>query len=274
MIFSNVKRLPFYLWVVIAGILGCLISNGTAVETPSANPAPTITDPKPFTFVLLEYDGGSWKFLRRLMDQQILYYIPNYIRWVNSEKLISMSPNVEIIRLSDKTLFDHPMLYVAGHLTFTFTDEDRKILKTYLDKGGFLFIEDYGLAPPGSSLEDQGSFAEKIQEVLKTLYPNGKMDLLPKSHAIFKTPYTMPRNKPTVIPENYDPDRDDLVPLSGVPTSTGGHRVYLKGFFHEGRMIAFFKDEGKATGGMIRPDPNGDKSYKLITNIISFGMSH
>ena len=247
-------------------------------------------------FAAIEYEGGSWKFARYAMEAHVNYQVPYFLKWLNEQKILSVSPTVDVLRLSDGRIFTYPMLYLAGHYDFNLSEQEKKNLKSYLELGGFLYIDYFGASE--NLLQRHGKFSERIKEILQTFFPDGKFELIPKSHTIFKSPFALPRNKPAVIdPATYDPERDDVVPLSGDDRQKTGHRIYLNGFYYKNRMIAFYSDAGSSsisstnivfqstmqassvgTLSLVAHasyDPNNpSNAFKLGANILTYLMTH
>ena len=89
------------------------------------------------------------------------------------------SPNHLVVRPTDDTLFQCPMVIASDPGSAGFSPEDANRLRQYLDKGGFLWVDDFW----GSYAWD--SFASEIGKVL----PPGEFpikDLAP-GHVIFRT---------------------------------------------------------------------------------------
>ena len=81
-------------------------------------------------------------------------------------------------------IFHFPFAVITGEGTFTLTDDERKNLKLYLEKGGFL------LASAGCSSKEWGdSFTHEIE----TIFPDRKLAEVPMDHPIFRTVFEVQR---------------------------------------------------------------------------------
>ena len=77
-------------------------------------------------------------------------------------------------------MFRFPFAVMTGEGAFTLTEDERKNLKLYLEKGGFL------LASAGCSSKEWGdSFTHEIE----SLFPDHKLAEVPMDHPIFRTVY-------------------------------------------------------------------------------------
>jgi len=107
-----------------------------------------------------------------------------FLSTVASETSINTSRKFKAVKLADKEIFRFPFAVITGEGAFTLTDEERKNLKAYLEKGGFL------LASAGcSSKEWSDSFAREIE----ALFPSQKLAEVPMDHPIFRTVFEVKR---------------------------------------------------------------------------------
>jgi hypothetical protein len=63
-----------------------------------------------------------------------------------------------------------------GRRAFRFSATERKALKDYLDRGGFLF---------GDAICANQQFAESLRQELKQLYPEAQFTRIPATHPLF-----------------------------------------------------------------------------------------
>jgi len=101
-----------------------------------------------------------------------------FLSAVASETSINTARKFKPVKLADKEVFRFPFAVMTGEGTFTLTDDERKNLKLYLQKGGFL------LASAGcSSREWSDSFTREMEAI----FPDRKLTDVPMKHAIFRT---------------------------------------------------------------------------------------
>jgi hypothetical protein len=85
----------------------------------------------------------------------------------------------QIVDIDSKDLFKYPFVYLSEPGYLNLLPEDEKNLREYLDRGGFLFIDDFrGNAQDNSEMEN-------LIVQLKKLYPDRDLVPLPGSHPIF-----------------------------------------------------------------------------------------
>jgi hypothetical protein len=80
------------------------------------------------------------------------------------------------IAANDPAIFQHPILFAHGRRSFTFTAGERKALKDYFDRGGFLFADAICASKP---------FADSLRAELKAIYPEAQFTRIPPSHPLF-----------------------------------------------------------------------------------------
>jgi hypothetical protein len=107
-----------------------------------------------------------------------------FLSAVASETSINTARKFKPVKLAEKDVFRFPFAVMTGEGAFTLTEQERKNLKLYLEKGGFL------LASAGcSSKEWDESFTGEMQAI----FPDRKLADVPMDHPIFRTVFDVPR---------------------------------------------------------------------------------
>jgi hypothetical protein len=81
-----------------------------------------------------------------------------------------------LLPANDPRLLDYPIVFMHGRRAFQFGGLERQGLKTYLDRGGFLFAD---------AICANKEFAAALKSELKAIYPIAQFTRLPLSHPIF-----------------------------------------------------------------------------------------
>ena len=139
-------------------------------------------------------------------------------------------------------LLQSPILYLNGHTAPQFTDGQKKVLKKYIEEGGFLVAE---------ACCGREDFIKGFREVMLELFPNNPLRPLPPEHPIWRAHRPVP---PDLFPkiEGIELGCKTVVILSGDP---------LAGFWEEAQFM---------------PTPNepattrGNHAYRLAGNIIAY----
>jgi hypothetical protein len=107
-----------------------------------------------------------------------------FLSSVATETSINTARKFKPVKLGDKEAFRYPFAVMTGEGAFSLTDDERKNLRLYLEKGGFL------LASAGCSSKEWGtSFTREIE----SLFPDRKLEEVAASHPIFRTIYDVPK---------------------------------------------------------------------------------
>ena len=107
-----------------------------------------------------------------------------FLSAVAGETSVSTARKFKPVKLAEKEVFRFPFAVMTGEGAFTLTEDERKNLKLYLEKGGFL------LASAGCSSKEWGdSFTREMQ----TIFPDRKLAEVAMDHPIFRTVYDVAR---------------------------------------------------------------------------------
>ena len=168
-----------------------------------------------------------------------------FLSTVASETSINTSRKFKPVKLAEKEIFNFPFAVVTGEGAFTLTDDERKNLKAYLEKGGFL------LASAGCSSKEWGdSFSHEVE----TLFPNQKLAEVPMDHPIFRT----------------------VFPVTQLDMSHGGV-AKLYGLTLNGKIVLVYSPDGlNDTGTMHGCCCCGgneiENSQKVNANILAYAL--
>lgn len=214
-----------------------------AVSFPAGSAVAVAAD-RPLLIPRIKYGGGGdW-----YTDPTSL---PNLLRALNARFGISVQADHRPITVGDTSLFDYPILYLTGHGNVRFEEEELSRLRTYLEAGGLLWVDDcYGL---------DLSFRREM----KRLFPDGESPLveLPVSHPIFHQAYDLPDGLPKVHEHDNKP-----------PVLYAIHR--------KGRVVVLYTYETDIGCGLedegIHPEQTPEireKALQFAINLVLFAMS-
>jgi hypothetical protein len=127
----------------------------------------------------LKYGGGGDWYAGPTM-------LPNLAKRLHSDLGLDVCPEERVVELLSGNLYETPVLFMTGHGRVAFTDEERKVLREFLRRGGLLFADDnYGLA-------------ESFRAEMKTLFPEHPLRPLPATHPMFSSHFKFPRGLPKI----------------------------------------------------------------------------
>ncbi|MEO0144403.1 MAG: DUF4159 domain-containing protein [candidate division WOR-3 bacterium] len=119
-----------------------------------------------FQIARLQYDGGGdW-----YNDPEV---IPNLVKFIKKYVNIELDERQAIVKPSSKDIFNYPIVYMTGHGNVYFSEADAKNLREYLERGGFLYVDDdYGMD-------------KYFRREIKKVFPDKELEEIPLNHPIF-----------------------------------------------------------------------------------------
>jgi hypothetical protein len=107
-----------------------------------------------------------------------------FLSSVAAESSINTARKFKPVKLGEQELFRFPFAVMTGEGVFALTSDERRNLKAYLEKGGFL------LASAGCSSRD---WSESFRREIEAVFPERKLEEISAGHPIFRTIYDVQR---------------------------------------------------------------------------------
>ncbi len=187
---------------------------------------------------LLKYSGGGDWYANPTS-------LPNLITYCNSNLKTNIYPEPSTVELGTPEIFNFPFIHATGHGNIIFSENEAANLRTYLEGGGFLHVDDnYGLD-------------EYFRREIKKVFPEKELIELPPSHPIFHQKYTFNEGLPKIHEHDKKPPQ-------------------AFGIFIEDRMVCLYTYECDLGDGWEDADVHNDppetreKALKMGANIIQF----
>jgi len=121
-----------------------------------------------FVFATAQYESGDWDSAP-LLPANLLDSMARYTS-------IPVAPTGVIVSLGSSDVLRHPLLYLTGHLPVRLTTDERRMLLTYVERGGLLFVDDH-------NHDIDGAFHKTAtDEIERTV---GPLVELPRDHALY-----------------------------------------------------------------------------------------
>ena len=221
-----------------------------------------------FTFVRIQYDshgGGGWG--RRGGKWRTDYPDADLNLSFRLKQLTSLEvdPDGLIIRLTDEELFDHPFIYIIEPGDLEFSPDEVVALRKYLNKGGFLMVDDFWGEYEWQNFYDQ----------MKRVFPNREPEEVPLEHEIFHIVYDL-KEKPQIPSIGHF--------RNGMVTERHDAKVpHYRGIFDDnGRMMAFICHNTDLGDGWEREGEDRGYfqtysepfAYPLGINIVTYALTH
>jgi hypothetical protein len=187
---------------------------------------------------LLKYNGGGDWYANPTS-------LPNLIQYCNSNLKTNIYPKPSTVELGSPEIFNFPFVHATGHGNIIFSESEANNLRTYLEGGGFLHVDDnYGIN-------------EYFRREIKKVFTDKDLIELPPSHPIFHQKYTFNEGLPKIHEHDNKPPQ-------------------AFGIFIEDRMVCLYTYECDLGDGWEDPDVHNDppetreKALKMGANIIEF----
>ena len=137
-----------------------------------------------FVFATAQYESGDW-------DSAPL--VPaNLIDSVARYTAIPVAPTGVVVALSSSDVLRYPFLFLTGHLPVRFTRQERANVRTFVDRGGFLFVDDH-------NHDIDGAFHKTVVEEIEGAA--GKLVVVPRRHVLYSSFFTFPDGPPNTSHE-------------------------------------------------------------------------
>jgi Domain of unknown function (DUF4159) len=118
--------------------------------------------------------GGTWGRDYPKADRQFLVALNRLTR-------IQGRSTEQVVSIDSDEMFNYPFLYAVMVQTWTFTDDEAKRMREYLEKGGFLMVDDF------HGTEDWENFMAGMRQV----FPDRPVEDLTDKDEIFHVLYDM-----------------------------------------------------------------------------------
>ena len=228
------------------------------------DPLPNAAYDGRFTFVRVRYvpaPGGLWPGRRPSWIHGYPVAERNLMKIMNEVSFLNAREEVNTVTLDDPQLFKYPIAYIIEVGWWTANDREVAGLRAYLEKGGFLFVDDfkpYGWRGPGGGWEP---FADVMRRVLPSVQFLDMEPNDPVFHAFFEI------NDLAQFPQAY---------VAGNPVFKGifednDRRKRLMAIINYNTDVSQFWEW---SGRGLRPFDQTNEAYKLGVNYLMYGLTH
>lgn len=173
---------------------------------------------------LLVYNGGGDWYANPTA-------LKNLAAFCNEQLHTSLDLKEAQVDANSPELFNYPFIHVTGHGRWVVSDAEAKNLRTYLEGGGFLHIDDnYGLDP-------------YVRPVLKKVFPELDLVELPFNHPVYHQRFNFTNGLPKIHEHDEKPPK--------------GY-----GLIYKGRLVCFYSFSTDLGDGWEDSDVHHDKPEK------------
>ena len=172
----------------------------------------------------------------------------NLLKFVQANTNIKVNAEYKFVDIASDEIFSYPFLFLTGHGNIVLSTDEANRLKTYLESGGFLYIDDdYGMD-------------KAIRREMKKVFPGNDFIEVPFSHKIFNIFYKFENG----IPKTHEHDKN-------APQTFG--------IFLGDRLSVLYTFESNPSDGWADPEVHNDpkdkreEALKFGANIIIYALS-
>jgi hypothetical protein len=231
------------------------------------SPAPNPPYDGRFTFARLTYVSGPGGYCYRGLPAWAHGYPvaeQNLMRIMNEVSgLEAHADDITVLALDDPDLFTYPVAYIIEAGWWEMTDREAGALRAYLQKGGFVIVDDFKVRGWGRGLGGGGweNFDANMQRVL----PGARFVDMSTSHPIFHSFF-------------------EINSLENFPQAYNAGRPIFRGLFEDNDpakrllMIVNYNTDisqyWEWSGQGLRPIDDTNEAYKLGVNYVIYGLTH
>ena len=198
--------------------------------------------PPSLKLALLKYNGGGDWYANPTS-------LTNLSKYCNQELKTKFDPDYATVEVGSAEIFNYPFIHMTGHGNVVFSDLEAKNLRTYLEAGGFLHIDDnYGMDP-------------FVRPAMKKVFPELDFVELPFSHPVYQQKFSFNRGLPKI------PKHNEKAPQGF-------------GLLWKGRLVCFYSYECDLGDGWedkeVHKDPEEVRiqALKMGANLIRYVFSN
>jgi hypothetical protein len=216
-----------------------------------------------FAFVRVKYEtapGGYWWRGQPSWAHGYPTAEANLIQIMKNVSSLDAHDEIDTITLDDPELFKYPIAYIIEVSWWTLTDKEAAGLRAYMQKGGFVIVDDFKMygdfGSPGWDV-----FEANMRRVLPDVHFYEMAATHPIFHAFFQV--------------------DDL---DIVPQAYNAGKPIFRGVFEDNdptkrlQMIVNYNTDVSQfwewSGTGLRPIDQTNEAYKLGVNYLVYGLTH
>jgi hypothetical protein len=220
-----------------------------------------------FTFVRLKFatpPGGYWYRGMPAWAHGYPTSEENLMRIMN--EVSYLDPHVDalnVLALDDPELFKYPVAYIIEPGWWTPTDTEAAALRMYIEKGGFVIVDDFKVRGWGGGMGGGGW--ENFEEQMKRVLPAARFVEMDASHPIFHAFF-------------------EIQTLENFPQAYNAGPAIFRGVFEDNdptrrlQMIINYNTDisqfWEWSGRGLRAVSETNEAYKLGVNYVMYGLTH
>jgi len=172
----------------------------------------------------------------------------NLLNFIQQNTNIKVDARYQFVDLASDEIFSYPFLFLTGHGNIVFSNDEVYRLRTYLENGGFLYIDDdYGLD-------------NAVRREMKKVFPQDDFIELPFSYGLYHSFFNFENGVPKTHEHNDKPPQGF-------------------GIFINNRLAVYYTYESNPSDGWADAEVHNDPPQKrkealeFGTNIVVWALS-
>jgi hypothetical protein len=217
-----------------------------------------------FTFVRVSYEVGpggywyrgepSWAHGYPIAERNLMQ-IMNEVSFLGAN-----DAQINTLRLDDPELFKYPVAYIIEVSWWQMTDGEAAALRAYMEKGGFVIVDDF------KQTGDFGSLGwEPFEANMQRVLPGVRFHDMNASHPIFHSFFEI--DNLDIVPQAYNAGQPIF---RGVYEDNDPSKRLMMIVNYNTDVSQYWEWSG--TG--LRPIDDTNEAYKLGVNYIVYGLTH
>jgi len=198
-------------------------------------------DKSAFKIARLKYrGGGDWYNNPSALT--------NVLEYASSNLPITVDPDYDDVDVGSRELHNYPFAFMTGHGTIKINEAEASNLRSYMNNGGFLYIDDdYGLD-------------KYVRRLVEKVYPDETLKELPFGHPIYHQVYEFEEGLPKI--HKHD-----------------GKAPRGFGLFKDGRLVLYYTYETNISDGWANPEVHNNpeevrqKALRMGANILVYALT-
>lgn len=142
--------------------------------------------PEPFVWATARYSSGNWDSAP-LVPANLIHSIAQYTT-------IPVAARGVVVDLASPELFRYPFVFLTGHLPVRFDARESANLKAYVERGGFVFVDDH-------NHDIDGAFHKSATAEIRRIFGAQALKQLPNDHELYRAFFRFPDGPPTTSHE-------------------------------------------------------------------------
>lgn len=201
-----------------------------------------------FRWTSVQYEVGDW--------ESGLGMVANLIDTIARYTVLPVAPRGSIVPLGSRQIFEHPFVWFTGHFPLAFTETERENLREYVDRGGFIVVDDH-------NHDIDGEFHKTALEEIARAFGPDALQEIPNDHELYSKFFEFDRGPPATTHE-LNGWGDNLL-----------HR-HLFGVYRDERIGLLYSNKDYTSEWSFRPDTKrfiGVDPTRFGVNLVVYALT-